>query len=33
MLFCAICEDEPYFAQELKAMAEGYLRERALRQK
>ncbi|MCI9597035.1 MAG: response regulator transcription factor [Firmicutes bacterium] len=30
MLFCAICEDEPYFAQELKAMAEGYLRERAL---
>lgn len=30
MLFCAICEDEPYFAQELNDMAEAYSRERDL---
>ncbi len=30
MLFCAICEDEPYFAQELKTMVEAYSQERDL---
>lgn len=30
MLFCAICEDESYFALELKAMIETYLREQGL---